>query len=146
MKIKLLSVLLIAAFLGACSSQTKQKTEGHVDTGQSTGISNGVVYFDFDKAIVKEEGRAVVEHHAKYLTAHPEVKVRLEGHADERGSREYNVGLGQRRAQAVRRMMVFLGVNDRQMELISYGEEKPVALGHDEASWAQNRRVEINYH
>ncbi len=146
MKIKLLSVFLIAAFLGACSSQTKQKEEGHVDTGQATGISNGVVYFDFDKAIVKEEGRAVVEHHAKYLTAHPEVKVRLEGHADERGSREYNVGLGQRRAQAVRRMMIFLGVNDRQMELISYGEEKPVALGHDEASWAQNRRVEINYH
>ncbi len=87
----------------------------------------------------------MLETHAHYLLDNPAVIVRLEGHADERGSREYNIGLGDRRAQAVRRVLLFQGVADNQVSTVSYGEERAVAMGHDEQAWARNRRVELVY-
>jgi peptidoglycan-associated lipoprotein len=87
----------------------------------------------------------VVAAHAKYLAAHSGTRVRLEGHTDERGSREYNIGLGERRAQSVRRALLLQGAADAQISTVSYGEERPAAPGHDEAAWAKNRRVEIMY-
>jgi peptidoglycan-associated lipoprotein len=108
-------------------------------------LANRLIYFDFDSAEIKGEGIGVVAAHAKYLAAHGNVRVRLEGHTDERGSREYNIGLGERRAQSVRRALLLQGVADAQMSTVSYGEERPAAPGHDEAAWAKNRRVEIVY-
>ncbi len=83
--------------------------------------------------------------HAKYLASNPTARIRLEGNTDERGSREYNIGLGERRAQAVRRALLLQGASDGQLSTVSYGEERPAAAGHDEASWSKNRRVEIVY-
>ncbi len=103
------------------------------------------VYFQFDSFVVQPEYQPVVENHARYLTTNPNRHVVLEGNTDESGSREYNLALGQKRADAVRRALSTLGVNDSQMESISFGEEKPRALGSDEASMAENRRVDINY-
>ena len=146
MKIKILTILIIAAFVAACSGNKGPKKPGA--DGQMThggDVGNETIYFNYDKSDVKEAGRAVVERHSKHLASHAGTRVRLEGHADERGSREYNVALGQRRSQSVRRMMLFLGVNDGQIDLISYGEEKPAVVGSDETAWSQNRRVEINY-
>lgn len=108
-------------------------------------LAQRVIYFDFDRSEVKPEFMAVVQAHAQYLSQNPNARVTLEGHTDERGSREYNIGLGNRRAQAVRRMLMFHGVADRQVETVSYGEEKPVARGQNEEAWARNRRVEIIY-
>jgi peptidoglycan-associated lipoprotein len=108
-------------------------------------LSKRLVYFDFDSFVVKEEYRPLVEAHAKYLQQNRAARLTLQGHADERGSREYNIALGQKRADAVKRMMVLLGATDMQIETVSFGKEKPVAPGHDETSWAQNRRVEIVY-
>ena len=87
----------------------------------------------------------VVNNHAQYLSDYPDIKVRLEGHADERGSREYNIALGERRAESVRRLLLLQGVGANQVSMISYGEELPAALAHDEESWALNRRVELVY-
>ncbi len=103
------------------------------------------VYFAFDSSAVDDESRSIIEAHANYLAANPQVKVVLEGHTDERGTREYNLALGERRAQAVERMMRTLGVAAARIKASSYGEEKPVATGHDESSWRLNRRVEILY-
>jgi peptidoglycan-associated lipoprotein len=108
-------------------------------------LSKRSVYFDYDKYIVKPEFRALIEAHAKYLASHPSASIKLEGNSDERGSREYNLALGQKRAVAVKQVMNALGVTDKQIETISYGKEKPRALGHDEASWSQNRRADIVY-
>ncbi len=108
-------------------------------------LSKRLVYFDFDSYVVKDEFRPLVEAHAKYLQANRSARLTLQGHADERGSREYNIALGQKRADAVKKLMMLLGASDAQIETVSFGKEKPVALGHDEASWAQNRRVEIVY-
>jgi peptidoglycan-associated lipoprotein len=88
---------------------------------------------------------AIVAAHARYLAANPTVRVRLEGHTDERGSREYNIGLGERRAQAVRRALLLQGATETQLSTVSYGAERPAAAGSNEAAWAQNRRVEIVY-
>ncbi len=112
----------------------------------SNPLSTTVVYFDFDRSDIKPEARSIIEAHARYLAEHPDVRVTLEGHCDERGTREYNLGLGERRAKAVQQMMSLLGVSPRQMEVISYGEEKPAVLGHDESAWSKNRRVVIVYH
>jgi peptidoglycan-associated lipoprotein len=109
-------------------------------------LSKRNVYFDFDKFEVKDEYRALVEAHAKYLVSHPDLNVRVEGNADDRGSREYNLALGQKRAVAVKKLMNLYGVPDKQIETISYGEEKPKATGENEASWAENRRDDIVYH
>jgi len=103
------------------------------------------IYFDYDSSEIQPQFREVVEAHSAHLLARPNVTVVLEGHADERGSREYNLALGERRAQTVKRQMALLGVPDRQIRTTSYGEERPAADGHDEFAWSQNRRVEILY-
>src|SRR5215510_13624747 len=108
-------------------------------------LSKRIVYFDFDKADIRADSQSVVAAHAAYLSKNPSQKVRLEGHADERGSREYNIGLGERRAQAVRRALLLQGVAELQLSTVSYGEERPAATGSDEESWRLNRRVEIVY-
>jgi peptidoglycan-associated lipoprotein len=103
------------------------------------------VYFDFDSAEIRADSQTVVAAHARYLAGAPAQKVRLEGHADERGSREYNIGLGERRAQAVRRALLLQGVAEVQLSTVSYGEERPAVAGSDEQAYAANRRVEIVY-
>lgn len=108
-------------------------------------LSKRIIYFDYDKDTVRAEFQAVVQAHAKYLADNRGRKIRLEGHADERGSREYNMALGQRRGDAVRKATNLLGVGNERMESVSFGEDKPRAMGSDEAAWSQNRRVEIVY-
>jgi len=108
-------------------------------------LSERVIYFDFDSNNVGDDYIELVKHHGKYLSFNPGASIRLEGHADERGTREYNVALAERRAQAVKKIMLFEGAGDNQIAIISYGEEKPVAFGHDEESMSLNRRVEIVY-
>lgn len=103
------------------------------------------IYFTFDSSSIDDESRPIVEAHANYLAANKGTKVTLEGHADERGTREYNLALGERRAQAVERMVKLLGVSADRVKVVSYGEEKALAAGHDDGSWSQNRRVEIVY-
>lgn len=101
-------------------------------------------YFDFDQSTIKQEARAALEAHAAYLVESGS-NVVLEGHADERGTREYNLALGERRAQAVARYLTVLGVSSAQIESVSYGEERPASMGHDDSSWSLNRRVELRY-
>jgi len=108
-------------------------------------LSTRIIYFDYDLDSVKGEYQAIVQAHAKYLSENRSRKIRLEGHADERGSREYNMALGQRRADAVRKANNLLGVANDRMETVSFGEDKPRAAGSDDAAWSQNRRVEIVY-
>ena len=108
-------------------------------------LSQRVIYFAFDSSEVAEQDRPLVEAHAAFLVANPTVKVSVEGHTDERGSREYNIGLGERRAQAVRRMLMIQGVPSDQISTVSFGEERPVAFGSSESDYAQNRRVEFTY-
>src|SRR5262245_59140330 len=103
------------------------------------------VYYDFDRADIKPEFRPAVEAHARYLRDNADARVTIEGNGDERGSREYNLALGQKRAEGVRQMLKLLGAADQQIEAVSYGEEKPKAAGHDEAAWAQNRRSDLVY-
>ena len=104
-----------------------------------------VIYFDFDSSEVHPDDRVVVEAHAQFLFRDANAQVVLEGHADERGSREYNVALGERRANSVRDMLRLLGVADQQIRAVSYGEERPAVTGQDEGSWSRNRRVEFAY-
>jgi len=103
------------------------------------------IYFDFDSYAVKDEYQPLVQQHSTYLKGHPERRVLIQGNTDERGTSEYNLALGQKRAEAVRRAMSLMGVADTQMEAVSLGKEKPVATGHDEAAWAQNRRADLVY-
>jgi peptidoglycan-associated lipoprotein len=103
------------------------------------------VYFDFDKYSVKDQYKSMVLSHARYLRENSNASVRLEGNADERGSREYNLALGQRRADSVKKVMTLSGTKESQIESVSYGEEKPRAMGHNEAAWAENRRADIRY-
>ena len=164
----LLSLSLVSAlFLGACASSGKHDgsdqaagtASGYNDSiagGAQIGnaeedarvaaeraLSTNVVYFDYDSAEIKAEYQSVVSAYAKYLLANQVAKVRLEGHTDERGTREYNIGLGERRANAVRDALSAQGVTAAQISVLSYGEERPAADGHDEAAYAQNRRVQI---
>ena len=104
-----------------------------------------VVYFDFDSFVVKDEYRGTVETYAKALGADRKKHLAIEGHTDERGGREYNLALGQKRAEAVARSMTLLGATDGQVEAVSFGKERPAAAGSDEAAWAKNRRAELNY-
>jgi peptidoglycan-associated lipoprotein len=104
-----------------------------------------LIYFDYDSFIIKPEFQSLIEAHARYLKANNTRRVSIEGHTDDRGGREYNLALGQRRSEAVRRSLGLLGVPDTQIEAVSFGKEKPVAPGSDEASYAQNRRAEIVY-
>jgi peptidoglycan-associated lipoprotein len=116
-------------------------------SGTAAGPANvaRIIYFDYDSNTIKPEFQSLVEAHARFLKANTGRRVSLEGHTDERGGREYNLALGQRRSEAVRRALALLGVADGQIEAVSFGKEKPAAPGSDEASWAQNRRVEILY-
>lgn len=103
------------------------------------------VYFDFDSYVVKNEYQSVVDAHARYLNSHGNRKVVIQGNTDNRGGSEYNLALGQKRAEAVRKAMSLMGVPDSQMEAVSFGKEKPKALGNNEAAWAENRRADIVY-
>ena len=117
------------------------------DASDKSGPGNlkNTVYFDFDRFDIKPEFREAVLAHAAYLTKNPNATVKIEGHCDERGTREYNIALGDRRATAVRQLLKLQGVTDKQIATISFGEERPVALGHDEDSWWQNRRAVFAY-
>ncbi|MEY5097407.1 MAG: hypothetical protein RJA36_126 [Pseudomonadota bacterium] len=120
---------------------------------QADGLNGGqppanlarVVYFDFDSYAILPEYNSVVDGHAKFLNADRKRRVNLEGHTDERGGREYNLALGQKRAEAVRRALAVSGVSDAQMEAVSFGKEKPAVQGSTEEAWAKNRRVELSY-
>ena len=118
---------------------------GHPLDDPDSTLSKQVVYFDFDSAEILSDHRPIIEAHAAYMADNPRSAVTLEGHTDERGSREYNLGLGERRADSVRRMLVLLGAQGGQLKTISYGEENPAAEGHDESAWKFNRRVVIVY-
>ena len=108
-------------------------------------LSKRVIYFDFDKSDVKPEYRAIVAAHASYVSAHGSARVTLEGHADERGTREYNLGLGERRGNAISGLLSAGGAMGSQLDTVSYGEERPVCRVSDDSCWSQNRRVEIVY-
>ena len=108
-------------------------------------LSKRSIFFDYDSNLIKDEFKPIVTAHARYLQQNQKAKMRVEGNADDRGSREYNLALGQRRAEAVKQMMQLLGARPDQIESVSFGEEKPRATGHDEKSWAENRRADIVY-
>ena len=108
-------------------------------------LSVRVIYFEYDSSEIRPEYRQAIEAHAAYLAANPSTNITLEGHADERGSREYNLALGERRADSVKRQMNLLGASTNQIRTVSYGEERPAIDGHDETAWSENRRVEILY-
>lgn len=138
---------------GADASGADANGAGVGDTGEGTEVpgpqegllAKRVIYFDFDSSEIRGEGTDIVAAHAKHIAGSGTMRIRLEGHTDERGSREYNIGLGERRSQAVRRALMLQGAADTQLSTVSYGEERPAAAGSDEAAWAQNRRVEIVY-
>jgi peptidoglycan-associated lipoprotein len=113
-------------------------------TSPPAGVAT-VIYFDFDRSEIRPEYASVISAHAKHMAAFGAARVRLEGHTDERGSREYNIALGERRAQAVRRALMLQGAGDGQLTTVSYGEERPAAEGSDESAYEKNRRVEIVY-
>ena len=106
-------------------------------------LSKRSIYFDYDQFVIKDEYKAMIEAHAKYLQANKAARATLQGHTDERGTREYNIALGQKRADAVKKLMILLGASEIQVETVSFGKEKPRREGHDEPSWAENRRVDI---
>ncbi|NJD30260.1 MAG: peptidoglycan-associated lipoprotein Pal [Gammaproteobacteria bacterium] len=168
------AVALLAVGLTACQKpkQTKPteqppaaaeaggtKTTGLGETGAGKGSTTltaqqqalaalknmNLVYFDYDSSEIPSQYLSVVSANAAYLVKYPAARVRLEGHTDERGSREYNIGLGERRAQVVRKALQAQGVADAQITTVSYGEERPAVPGHDEAAYAKNRRVEFAY-
>jgi len=166
-----LLILLMAMSLIACDENVRPD-DGSIDgaqvgsingenggTGQALSVSyeagaindansvlaGRIIYFDFDSSKVDSDFVELIKHHGKYLSANPSVNIRLEGHTDERGAREYNVALGDRRAQAVKRLLMFQGASSDQVTIVSYGEEKPASLGHDESAWHLNRRAELVY-
>jgi peptidoglycan-associated lipoprotein len=113
--------------------------------GVGGALGERSIYYDFDKYAIKDQYKPVVDAHGSFLLSHPASKVILQGNCDERGSREYNLGLGQRRADSVRKVLAAKGVKDSQMETISFGKEKPRNPGHNEKAWAENRRTDIVY-
>lgn len=161
---KSLTIAALTAALAACSSVPLDDQAGAGGSGTTGGMSGGTsgqimdpfnpqsilaqqrsVYFDFDSYSVSEQYRGLVETHAGYLTQNSQQRIRIEGNTDERGGAEYNLALGQRRADAVRRTMTLLGVGDNQIEAISFGKEKPRSTGSSESDFAENRRADINY-
>lgn len=129
------------------SADAEQASSGpDASSLQAAAIAAGrLVYFDYDSYVIKPEFQKLIEAQARYLASDRSLRVVIEGHTDERGGREYNLALGQRRAEAVRRALGLLGVSEEQVEAVSFGEEKPVAEGSDESAWSQNRRAEISY-
>ena len=134
-----------AAGTSGADAATEGGSEGHPLDNPESALGAHTIYFEFDSSDVPESERATIEAHARYLSEHAGALLTLEGHADERGSREYNIALGERRADAVRQLMTLLGATDPQIRAISYGEERPVSDGHNESAWRLNRRVEIVY-
>lgn len=168
--LRLLLALTVAFAVSACRKDTQEDTETTPEVVDSTPsvttdaapdprdysdarnfdnpeslLSKRVVYFDFDKSEVKPEYRSIVAAHASYAAAHTSARITLEGHADERGTREYNLGLGERRGNAVNGVMSAGGARGDQLNVVSYGEERPICRVSDEDCWGQNRRVEIVY-
>jgi len=162
--------LAIVALIAGCSSGTKLNDAPVTDRSGAAGGQQGsstavapvtidpnastaqgpvgierIVYFDYDSYTVKPEFQALIDGHARFLKANPQRRVSIEGHTDERGGREYNLALGQKRSEAVRRALTLLGVSDSQIEAVSFGKEKPAVTGSGEEVWAQNRRAEIRY-
>ncbi len=162
--------LSVAALMAGCSSGVKldENASAGANGGANTsGAASGVagvdltgsqidadggprgvgrvVYFDFDSFIVKPDAQGLGDANARFIKADPSRKVTVEGHTDERGGREYNLALGQKRAEAVRRSLNLLGVSDNQLEAVSFGEEKPAVSGNNEAAYSQNRRAELSY-
>lgn len=137
------------AAAGGDSAVAKTTAAAPVDDGKSSqaAIANvsRLVYFDYDSYVIKPEFQALIDANARNIKADPKRKIVIEGHTDERGGREYNLALGQRRAEAVRRALALLGVSDSQVEAVSFGKEKPAVQGSDEAAWSKNRRAEISY-
>lgn len=127
------------------ASAAQQVAPTNPFTDPKSPLSHRSIYFGFDSYDVSPEYAAVVEAHAKWLADHPNVRITVQGNTDERGGREYNLALGQKRSEAVRQRMQLLGVSGDRVEAVSFGKEKPVAEGHDEASWSQNRRADIVY-
>jgi peptidoglycan-associated lipoprotein len=121
--------------------------EGEALDSQRDGplLQQLVIYFDYDQTELRPEFNSMLSAHGQYLASNPRMQLRLEGHADERGSREYNIGLGERRAQAVRRVLMLQGASADQLSTVSYGEERPAAVGSDEEAMSLNRRVELVY-
>ncbi|WP_179401958.1 peptidoglycan-associated lipoprotein Pal [Burkholderia guangdongensis] len=162
-KVRLALIAMMVGGLAACSSGVKldknaQGANGaqpnpenvaqvNVDdlNNPNSPLAKRSIYFDFDSYSVKDDYQPLLQQHSQYLKSHPQRHVLIQGNTDERGTSEYNLALGQKRAEAVRRAMSLLGVPDSQMEAVSLGKEKPVATGHDEASWAQNRRADLVY-
>lgn len=167
---KQLSIVLLVGMFGlmvGCSSTTKDEdanaksgansdtTQGadaggsgsatEMNSGQADALSKRVIYFEFDSSDVSSEARDIISAHAQNLAQNGQLSVVLEGHADERGTREYNIALGERRAKAVKQLFVVQGVQASQLQVISFGEERPAAVGHDESAWGLNRRVELLY-
>lgn len=138
-----------ATSTGAASSGSAATTVATVNTATPVAPATAgwpeqrVVYFDFDSYVVRPDAKPVVEGHARVLVANKGKRLVLEGHTDERGGREYNLALGQKRAEAVARSLVLLGVSESQLEPVSFGKERPAVEGRDEASWEKNRRVEL---
>ncbi|WP_428423176.1 peptidoglycan-associated lipoprotein Pal [Methylibium sp.] len=129
---------------GGSASGTSQSQVANVDlSAQQAGALGKVVYFDFDSFVVKDEFRPIVDNYSKALNGDRKKRVVIEGHTDERGGREYNLALGQKRAEAVAKSLTLLGVQDAQIESVSYGKERPAVTGSDEAAWAKNRRAEL---
>lgn len=166
----LIVVSLCFALLGGCASQDipdpepTDETYGSADGADTDAYGSGglgegeaidydpsagelaqIVYFEFDSYELRPEDTDTVARHALQLAEDPGLRVRLEGHADERGSREYNIGLSERRAQTVRRLLLIQGASASQISTVAFGEERPAAIGSDEQAWAQNRRVEFKY-
>jgi peptidoglycan-associated lipoprotein len=162
---KLVPVLAVVFSLAGCSSMpgmgdddaadvaeagTAGATEGGAWTGSplddpNSPLSTKIIYFGYDLSEIPADYRDVVVAHGSYLAANPDVRVSVEGHADERGSREYNIALGERRAIAVKRLLLAQGASERQISTISYGEERPMDIASNESSWSGNRRVELRY-
>lgn len=144
-------VLQSAADLAAANSNSVVKSGvTQVDLGKSMQdgaalVGSKTIFFDYDSFVIKPEFQSIVEAHAKYIKADKNRKAAVEGHTDERGGREYNLALGQKRAEAVRRALGLLGVSDAQVEAVSFGKEKPSVTGNDEVALAKNRRAEISY-
>lgn len=168
--IRILTLILGAVALGACGTtrpvdtgagappvvdegaQTDGVGDGTLGAGEEFGsagrqdlLDQRIIYFAYDRADILPQFSNVLAAHADYLAAKPGLVVRLEGHADERGSREYNIGLGERRAQAVRRILMIQGSSGNQLSTVSYGEERPAVSGSGEEVWGRNRRVELVY-
>ncbi len=157
-------VIVLVSLLAACATKPGDKTQPAGTAGAKSPkdlekealmaqeelkrqqlLSEDRVYFTFDSSAIDEHSRAVTEAHATYLLENSDITVQLEGHCDERGTREYNLALGERRAQTVAKLMKAFGVPDGQVKIVSFGEEKPIDLGHDESAWRKNRRVVFNY-